>query len=146
MRKTVDQRFWEKVGKTDFCWLWKAGQNGDGYGTFWDGLKMVLAHRYSYKLANPKWDEQSILDHLKCDNPLCVNPEHVKPSTHLRNLRRSPKTRTSINRAKTHCPEGHRYSRENTSLDNGSRRCKECKRIRERKRTLKKKEAKERER
>ena len=40
MRRVL-QRFWAKVEKTETCWLWTAGKAGNGYGSFWDGTKVV---------------------------------------------------------------------------------------------------------
>lgn len=76
MRKTTEERFWSKVNKTEDCWLWTAGKNNGGYGQFYNGKKMVTAHRFSYQLNN-----ETIPDGLdclhKCDNPICVNPTHL---------------------------------------------------------------------
>ena len=56
IKKTVEERFWEKVGPHDdpnACWLWRAGyitSCGLQYGTFTVGDKKVRAHRFSYEL------------------------------------------------------------------------------------------------
>jgi hypothetical protein len=70
--------FWKKVNKTEGCWLWTGATNGRSYGLF----KMpktrnnITAHRMSYILHNgPITSEQWVLH--KCDNPLCVNPDHL---------------------------------------------------------------------
>ena len=70
--------FWNKVNKTEGCWLWTGATNGRSYGLF----KMpktrnnITAHRMSYTLQNgPITSEQWVLH--KCDNPLCVNPDHL---------------------------------------------------------------------
>lgn len=34
--KTNAERFWDKVQKTAVCWVWTAGKNNKGYGTFSD--------------------------------------------------------------------------------------------------------------
>ena len=47
--KPAEVRFWERVAKTDTCWLW-TGCTQTGYGRFWDGERYVLAHRYSWQL------------------------------------------------------------------------------------------------
>ena len=55
MKKTVEQRFWEKVGDYSDpikCWLWTAastiGHGKQRYGLFWDGERLVQVHRFSY--------------------------------------------------------------------------------------------------
>lgn len=57
MGKPVTQRFWEKVQKTDNCWLWMGSTNFSGYGQFWpNGVKcsLMVAHRFSWELHNGK--------------------------------------------------------------------------------------------
>lgn len=54
--KTAEQRFWEKVGLHDnpnTCWIWQgctSESHNLTYGQFWDGHRMVKAHRFSYEL------------------------------------------------------------------------------------------------
>lgn len=68
-------RFVEKFRVTPGCWVWTAGLGSNGYGHFWNGLGPTPAHRMSYMLfigAIP--DGLGVLH--KCDNRLCVNPDH----------------------------------------------------------------------
>lgn len=121
------ERFWSKVNKTATCWNWTAKHNGNGYGQFKFQGKYVYAYRYSYELVKGPIPKGLTIDHL-CRNHYCVNPDHLEAVTSDENNRRSPFTVTSINRAKTHCNNGHEFTKENTYiyLASGKRACNIC--------------------
>lgn len=73
VKRPLKERFWEKVEKTPTCWLWLGAHNGK-YGKFWDGTKVVFAHRMAYELENGPTN-QLVLH--SCDVPLCVRPSHL---------------------------------------------------------------------
>lgn len=114
----------DKKGDAE-CWPWKNVPRSDGYGTF--GVNPSRgAHRVAYELANGPIPDGLVIDHL-CRNRICVNPAHLEAVTQRENVLRSPITMPHVNRAKTHCPEGHPYSPENTYVrSSGKRECRTC--------------------
>lgn len=83
-RITTDERFWKFVNKTENCWLWTGGINSKGYGNFWMNGKTLLSHRYAFENINGIKPSSSLLH--SCDNPKCVNPEHLREGTHQDNM------------------------------------------------------------
>ena len=77
--------FFEKVEKSEGCWLWRASFRRDGYGQFWIGGRNRAAHRASWFLKYGVWPKACVLHH--CDVKSCVNPEHLFLGTHKDNTR-----------------------------------------------------------
>lgn len=84
-KDTTLHRFEEKITKTNTCWLWIGAKQYSGYGRFWNGKKLTGAHQYSYRLYKGEIKEGLVVMH-KCDNPSCVNPDHLNLGTTKDNL------------------------------------------------------------
>jgi hypothetical protein len=82
---SLKDRFWLKVEKLDDCWIWKGNLSRQGYGTIKDNKKSVAAHRVSWRLHNGDIPDGMIIMH-KCDNPLCVRPDHLELGTKQDNM------------------------------------------------------------
>ncbi len=122
---TLNERFWAKVSRRGTsCWIWTASTVKGGYGKFWDGARLVLAHRFSYELAIGPIPEDMTVDH-RCFTPACVNPTHLRLLTNRQNAQNQLATLA------THCVNGHPYDAENTYLRperyrGGRRDCRAC--------------------
>ena len=70
------------------CILWKGKLNKRGYSHHIHGLdgKRTSAHRMSYEIANGEFDKNLFICH-RCNNPTCVNAEHLYAGTHKDNMR-----------------------------------------------------------
>ena len=129
-REPLAERFWSKVSKSDGCWLWVAFRDRNGYGRFGTSAlnRSTLAHRTSYSLTFGDIPEGMHVLH-KCDNPPCVNPDHLFLGTDKDNAQDCKAKGRHPQLKKSHCPHGHAYDATNTYLRKGRGRfCRECSR------------------
>ncbi len=73
--KTVADRFWSKVQKTDGCWLWLGQRDRDGYGLFRGPTGRRATHTALLLDGRPLSPGQWALH--RCDTPACVRPGHL---------------------------------------------------------------------
>ncbi len=124
LRTEISDRLWRHVDRAEGCWNWLGSKDTKGYGKINSGGRFghpLFAHRVSWELVNGSIPDGLEIDH-KCRNRGCVNPDHLEVVTHQENLARS------VRYAPTHCPQGHKYTEENTYVYKGRRNCRECRR------------------
>ena len=127
--RNVEERFWEKVQKTDTCWFWTSMIDAWGYGRFKVKVgpgkyRNQMAHRIAYEWLVGPIPEGLSIDHL-CRVPHCVNPAHMEAVPIGVNVNRgNPSWKQKARR--THCNQGHPYDEANTYRFKNTRQCRKC--------------------
>jgi hypothetical protein len=99
-KRPLAERFWEKVNKTDDCWLW-TGYLNKGYGYISIDNKAKPAYRVSYQLTYGDIPEGLVVRHM-CRSKNCVNPKHLKLGTQKDNMEDAIKDGTTLKGEKNH--------------------------------------------
>jgi hypothetical protein len=86
-KRPLHERLLERVvfGATD-CWHWCGSWNDFGYGRMSYEGKLQWAHRLSWRAFVGEIPAGLLVLH-RCDNPGCINPDHLWLGTYGDNLR-----------------------------------------------------------
>ena len=110
---------------TTRCWIW-TGRLRKEDGRAMSG-RTIYAYRTVYEAATGEPCPPGVAHH-RCENPACVNPEHLEFITQGEHLKGHGLPGDWGQADKTECPSGHPYTAENTYVWRGERQCRECRR------------------
>lgn len=94
------------------CWEWRGSRNDLGYGLLSHrglGLKVARVHRLMLEISQGPFAADLHVRH-KCDNPPCINPDHLETGTHADNMNDvalRERSGTSTKSRGGFCPNGH---------------------------------------
>jgi len=113
----------------DGCIVWGSkSRTNYGYGCLRRNKQTFLVHRLIAMLFFDDYDESLNVLH-KCDNPPCINPEHLFMGTQLDNIRDASSKGNMQRGFSDFCKDGHKFEEVGYYIDkrDGSKSCKLCK-------------------
>jgi hypothetical protein len=107
LRKRMQSTGWTVTDKG--CWEWNGKRNDQGYGIVHaarHGLDSARAHRVMFELNAGPIPDGMVIRH-RCDNPPCVNPDHLQVGTQRDNARDMSIRGRHQFAGRTECVNGH---------------------------------------
>lgn len=89
----IKERFIRKCNQDPFtdpgdsCIEWIGSKARKSYGVMWNNKKLVLAHRLSWAIYNNQQIPKGLVIRHTCDNPSCINPNHLLLGTQSDNMK-----------------------------------------------------------
>ena len=100
----MEDRLLKYTNKTETCWIWTGYKCYWGYGIISVKSKPKKAHRIAYEVWKGPIPDGLLIRHL-CNNPACINPDHLEIGTHQDNMN----DKVRANRQSRNCgPKGTR--------------------------------------
>lgn len=115
------------------CWVWQGFCCPEwGYGFTSYRNRSMRTHLVMWKILRGDIPKGMVIRH-NCDNPPCINPDHLQIGTVRDNVHDRLKRGRDYKSNRTHCPMGHEYAGQHLQLDSkGYRHCRTCSRIKQR--------------
>jgi hypothetical protein len=124
---TTELRFLKFVEFIPYgCWNWTGALSTKGYGRFSFRGKNCFAHRVAYEIWIDKIPAGLFVCH-RCDNPKCIRPSHLFLGDNSDNQQDAAKKVRHWQSKKTHCVNGHPFSKDNTYYRKSYKRGRICK-------------------
>ena len=126
-QKQARELFFSKIVVGPDCWLWLGLKSKDGYGIYGGGShgrgRRTRAHRLAWEIFNGCAIPPGFLVLHSCDNPSCVNPQHLRLGNALDNAQDSITRGRNWHLKKETCSYGHIYD---GAASRGERLCVTC--------------------
>lgn len=111
------------------CWIWLGSRKSRVKGRDYGQLGSRPATKVVWEMVRGEPFPEGMFACHHCDNPPCVNPDHIFPGTARDNARDAYNKGRLVmpNTTTPHCRKGHPWTPENTYVyPNGSRKCRIC--------------------
>lgn len=99
---------WGKIIVNETCWEWQGSKTIAKYGTIVLEGRVQMVHRVSWELANGRSVAEGLFILHSCDNPSCINPEHLREGTQQDNMD------DMVKRNRSHAPRTKWNTQEST--------------------------------